>query len=438
MKPASYPYPESGHLELSDSFPRRVLETGRSVVQLTSGKAFCYPLYYFIPSFSRDLKYVVYHRAEAGEVQMYRLELSTGESVQLTSGCVLKTGWDHWDDEAGCGILDHRSVLNVSTGDLIYFDGEQGNEVHSVNIDSLEHKLLFTLPEDYYAGGQNCVSPDGRYLVYILNPIGSKYLEPLPDKPSKVVAYAFATGKQKTLCEVDFHIHHIIPYGNEHYIGCHTPNGCGIFMTSLSEFGYTILRAGDPGLKVTGEDEDIGGHACHYVCTEQGIAYEVIPFTMRAPRKDKTEAVATVKGGFCTGLYDPITRARFEFPLPDHFVGTHVGWDPKGRRWFWEIMPSWDQASANQIIYLQSLKSSGEADFLPLTPKWMNYGTKQKSHHHPQMTPDSNWLLFVAGDPETETNHLHLLDMSDLPETEGIGRELLSPDGVNDLKRISY
>lgn len=438
MQVTSYPYPDGGRLDLSSRYREHALANGRKALQLTSGNGFCYPLYYYIPSFSRDLKYILYHRAEAGEVQLHRLELACGESIQLTSGKARKTGWDHWDDEAGRGVLDHRSVLNVATGDVVYFDGEAGNEVHSVNIDTLEKKMLFTLPEDYYAGGQNCVSPDGSHLVYIINPVGSKYLKPLQDKPSKVMAYEFSTGQQRILCEVNFHIHHILPYDNEHYIACHTANGCGLFMTRLSGFGYQVLRAGDPGLAVKEDDTDIGGHACHYLGTELGIAYEVIPFAMEAPKEDKVQKVKEVKGGFFSGLYDPINRTRFEFPLPDDFIGTHMGWDPKGRRWFWEIMPSWDQAAANQIFYLRRITPSGEAEFMPLTPKWMNYGTKQKSHHHPQITPDPNWLLFVAGDPVTESNHLFLLDVSDIPATEGVGREWLSKDGANDIKKLTH
>lgn len=438
MKPELYAYSENAFPSLCDRFREKNLSNGRRVIQLTHGSGFCYPLYYYIPSFSKDLKFLVYHKAEAGEVQLHRLDLGSGESLQLTSGVARKTGWDHWDDEAGQGILDHRSVLNVATGDILTFDGEQGNEVRSINIDSFEQQALFTLPEGYYAGGQNCVSPDGTTFVYILNPVGSKYLEPSQDMPSKVVAYDFTSGAHQVLCEVDFHIHHVIPYDNRHFIGCHTANGCGLFMTSMDEPGYTVLRAGDPGLKVSVDDEDIGGHACHYLCTELGITYEVIPFDMKAPKGDKSQPVKVVSGGFHSGLYNPFSRSRFEFPLPDFFSGTHMGWDPQGRRWFWEIMPSWDEASANQLVYLRRIEPSGEAEFFLLTPKWMNYGSKQKSHHHPQVTPDPDWLLFVAGDPETETNHLHLLDISDVPETEGIGTHLLSPTGQNDIGQFKF
>ncbi len=436
VQPAPYPYPESASFALSENFNRRVLANGRKVVQLTMGEAFCYPLYYYIPSLSKDLKYLVYHRAEKNEVQLHRLDLGSGESVQLTHGTAGKTGWDNWDDEAGSGILDHRSVLNVATGEVVYFAGESGKEVCSVNLETLVQKSWFDLPDEYYAGGQNCISPDGKYLVYITNPVGSKYLEPLPDKPSKVMAFEFSSGEQTTLCEVFFHIHHVIPYGNEHFVVCHTPNGCGLLLTSLTEGGYTVLRAGDPGLLVKENDPKIGGHACHYLTTRHGISYEVIPFATGVEQGEEYQQAVGVSGGFFAGLYDPITRARFEFPLPDHFQTTHMGWDPEGLRWFWEITPSWGTASPHKLVYLRRIDSSGKAEFMDLTSEWMNYGTKQKSHHHPQLTPDPNWLLFVAGDDATETNHIFLLNVSDLPETDGVGPELLSPDGANDIHEL--
>lgn len=431
MKPDPYPYLEKTSLSLSEKFHRRNLPNGRQVVQLTSGDAFCYPLYYFIPSFSGDLKYLVYHRAEANEVQLYRLDLESGKSVQLTHGKVKRTGWDNWDDDAGSGILDHRSVLNVARGEVVYFGGENGEEACLVNLETLEGKSLFCLPGGYYAGGQNCISPDGNYFVYIINPVGSKYLEPLPGRSSKVMAYDLNTGQQKTLCEVSFHIHHVIPYGNEHFMVCHTPNGVGVFMTSLATGGCTVLRVGDPGLLVKEDDKGGAGHACHFATTRQGLVYEVVPVG---------------DGGYFSGLYDPSTRARFEFPLPSA-LPTHVGWDPEGRRWFWEVASASEQStpdchstpdktSPHRLVYLRSIDPSGEAEFVDLTCNWKTYGSKQKAHFHPQITPDPNWLLFVTGDPESETNHLFLLDVSDLPATEGVGRELLSPEGANDIAQL--
>ncbi len=57
---------------------------------------------------------------------------------------------------------------------------------------------------------------------------------------------------------------------------------------------------------------------------------------------------------------------------------------------------------------------------------------RAEARFHPQLTPDRDWILLTAGDPRSQTNHIWLLDVSDLAATRGITRELLSPVGAND------
>lgn len=413
-EPAVYLYDKTRKIELSDTFRRlKAPGTGRLTIQLTSGKGFCYPLYYFIPSLTCDLKYLIYHRAEDGEVQLHRLNLLTGESVQLTHGDTPKTGWDNWCAEAGRGVLDHRSVLNVARNQVIYFTGEKGNNVHAVDVMTPEDTYLFSLPEGYRAAGQNCITPDGKRFVYIESPTGSRYRHPARGKKAKVAAYDFHTREGRILCEIDSHIHHIIPYNNEHFIFCHPPNGMGMLMTDLTSGQYSYLRAGDPGIPVKAGDNSTKGHVCHFVVTARGIAYEVMPMRGR---------------GNYSGLYDPISRSRFEFPLPGSFGYTHTGWDQEGRLWFWE------DANHHHLVALQALDRKNKNDFLDLTGEWQTYGSGQKSHFHPQLTPDRKWILFVGGDDKTKSNHIFLLDASDLNDTRGISRDLLSQTGDNDIK----
>jgi hypothetical protein len=61
------------------------------------------------------------------------------------------------------------------------------------------------------------------------------------------------------------------------------------------------------------------------------------------------------------------------------------------------------------------------------------FGGGQKAHFHPQLTPDRKWILFTGGDPRTKTNHVFLLDVSDVADTLGINPDLSSPTGANDL-----
>ena len=91
----------------------------RRATQLTTGKGQKYPLYYFIPSLTKDLRYLIYHSTESGTIQIHRLDVTTGESVQLTKGDTGQKGW--WGSQGGIGVLDHRSVLNVARGHRLVY-----------------------------------------------------------------------------------------------------------------------------------------------------------------------------------------------------------------------------------------------------------------------------------------------------------------------------
>jgi hypothetical protein len=41
--------------------------------------------------------------------------------------------------------------------------------------------------------------------------------------------------------------------------------------------------------------------------------------------------------------------------------------------------------------------------------------------------------MFVGGDPKTKTNHIFLLDATDLKDTKGVSRELLSKTGDKNI-----
>ena len=392
----------AGELTLSNTFKRiEAPETGRLAIQLTSGEGFTYPLYFYIPTITSDGKYLIYHRAARGEVQLHRLTLATGESRQLTFATCEDTQWRPWCVDSGRGVLDHRSVLNVVRGLVIYFDG---NDVRAVDVETCEDRHLFKIADDREAYGQNCTTPDGNWLVYIHTPKGSIWGEPC--QGAVVAAYHFDTGEQKTLCTIDSAIFHVTAYDNEHFIVTHPANHEGMMMTDMTSGRITPLRDGDPGAQ---------GHPIHCQVTRRGIAYEVPDVRM-------------------SGLYDPLTRQRFEFPFPKQFQYIHTGLDPEGRLWFYENSSDWDKFDVHDMYALVRVDRNRGIEWLQLTGTWPTYGGGQKAHFHPQLTRDRNWILFTGGDPKTKTNHIFLLDVSDLNDSRGISRKLLSPTGENDIR----
>ncbi len=368
--------------------------TRRDVIQLTKGNATCYPLYYFIPSVSNGGRTLVYHRAEAGEVQIHALDLVSGESLQLTHASAPETRWTPWCVESGKGVLDHRSVFDVQSERLVYFDG---NGVRQVTLAGTDDQHLFSLPDDRIAIGQNCMTGDGSWFVYIhhdrelftkvYSEGGSRSLS----KGTTLAAYNIRTGEHRILVQINSPIHHVLPFGEDALVFCHPATENGMLLTDIRGGWYTHMRTQD----------EFGGCVCHYVATRRGIMYEVLG------RRDKR---------VLAGLYNPNTQNRYEFSLPPEFGYTHTGRDPEGRLWFFEN----SSRDGHDLRFLVRHDPRGQDKWISLTGHWPTFGKGQKSHFHPQLLPDREWALITAGDAETETNHIFLINVADLSDSEGI------------------
>lgn len=384
-------------------------ETGRKLVQLTQGNGFCYPLYYFIPSITRDNRYIIYHKAQDNEVQLYKLDLHTACSTQLTNAVCPNTHWRQWCIDPGKGVLDHRSVLNTEKNEVIYFDGPLGNDVRCVNIETLEDRRLFTLDEDRAAIGQNCVTPDGKWFVYIhadRKKYDSIFREGTNNqvwslrssvKGTALCAYHLETGEHRTLLRINSPIHHVIAYDNHHVVFCHLADENSMLLTRLEGGWYTHMRTQD----------DDGGCVCHYVNTKKGIAYEVL-------RDNGSGAIA--------GIYNPFSNKKYEFRLPEFFGYTHTGCDEEGRLFFYENMTTWmnEPDCIHDMFFLKKHDREQGDQWVKLIGNRRTYRLGQKAHFHPRLVGDRNWILFTGGDAVSQTNQLFLMDISDLSDTEGI------------------
>jgi hypothetical protein len=367
--------------------------TDRRVLQLTDDPGFCYPLYYYVPSLTPD-GYLVYHRAHDGDVQLYSLDLDSGESTQLTDATATDTQWRPWCTDPGEGVLDHRSALNVSRGEVIYFDG---TDVRTADVESGARESLFSLPEDRVAIGQNCVTPDGEWFVYIHHDregframFEDGEVHRHRSEGTVLAAYHVDSGEHRTLVRIDSPIHHVLPYDDEHFVFCHPATENGMLWTDLEGGWYSHFRTRD----------EFGGAACHHLATARGITYEVL------------EGSAGVRAG----RYDPFTHDRFEFRLPDDFGYTHTGYDPDGKLFFYET----EGERGHEIRYLDRYREDGTHEWEQIVGDWPTYGGGQKSHFHPRMTPDRNWLVMVAGDDATETNQVFAVDVADLSHSTGV------------------
>lgn len=409
-------YPDAEAMNISDTF--RSFEdpdTKRNIIQLTSGNFFAYPMYYFIPSFSKDLRYLIYHRYIGGEVQLWRLNIETGREVQMTYAAGTDAQWYPWQQQEGLrGVMDYLSVVNVEKDFVVYFDSTQARRVC---IRTLEDELLFELEPGRRVVSQNSISPDGQWLVYI--DAEDNYYETSDPAPgTKVMAWNFETEEHRHLYTDNAPFHHVVHIDNNQFILNHPVDRRGMVLGDINSANLEELRYGDPGVEHT---------PIHNIPTARGIAYE-------SPQGHYINSTSKIGG-----LYDPFERKRFEFPLPSDFGYAHIGRDPLGRLWFFE---NERRGEHHDLWFLKNVNKESGLDWLQLTGNRLPYDGDyhaddhfpgQRAHYHPGLTPDRNWIMYVGGDSSSETNHIFLVDVSDLEDTRGITEDLLSHDGEHNI-----
>jgi hypothetical protein len=116
------------------------------------------------------------------------------------------------------------------------------------------------------------------------------------------------------------------------------------------------------------------------------------------------------------GFYDLATRTRREFRLglTKAHGGIHIGRDPENRRCFFESK----NEQGRILTYFPRLEpGKTNADIPLIGAGYTTFSNNQRSHFHPSLTPDRNFILFTGGDARNQTNHLFLVDISDLKDT---------------------
>src|SRR5262245_50852243 len=94
--------------------------TGRRWIQLTHGDAYCYPLYYFGPTLTADGGMLIFHRYRNDEVQNWRLDIATGQAVQLTAATTPNCLWRFWDEpRPATGVRELFSAFSPGSEELM-------------------------------------------------------------------------------------------------------------------------------------------------------------------------------------------------------------------------------------------------------------------------------------------------------------------------------
>lgn len=374
---------------LNRLFPRvAVPGTGRTAYQLTTGLDYCQALYYFIPSLSPDGRWLLYQRYQVADdmvlaVRWEVLDMATGERRELA----------HVATTPEFRSPGEPTVFNAARRELIY---STGSAYRAVGIDSGDDRLLFDIPAGRVIKSQNCASPCGRYFFYIskdaeqVAQVAAKTRARRDISDTHVIRLDLVTGEHHLVVRLHAFSKHIIPYGDRHLVFSydHLPVEHMLLMTDYDGGWYTALRTpNQPGV-----------NTCHYGATRRGVQYE-----------------AGGGGQGYGGITCPRTHRRVEFKTPN-LKGRHVAAVPAGDHWMTDGV-----TDGGRVLYtLRELSDQGEASWDLLSGPWPTFGTGQKSHGHPYVTPCGRWVLLLGGDPTTQSNHLYLMDIRDVPPSRGL------------------
>lgn len=365
-------------------------DTGRKVTRLTDGRSNSFALYYFTPSVTPDGRHLVFHSERSGEVQLYRLDLKTGEIGQLTNGHTRDAGWAIWCEWHLDGIYNHLSAIHPTTGEVYYF---QDDQIRSTNVATFANRVVTKLPPEQMPIGQSAFSPDGRWFAYI-HTDEAKFRSLLAQREIDTRAGRFhwdpdhhhifrnalgatlalvdtKTGEQRTVIAADFHFHHVLFVDNETMLVNHPKNCAGMWVIKRDGSGVRHLRpAGAPGAH--------GVAVNHQVVTERGIAYEA------------TGDDASGKRVTWFGKYDTKTDAFEEGLVPiDGYA--HTGFDPAGRFDFIE-----NAGARHEIFSIHQARRPGGPLEIQLLRRLSSPAHDDQRHHgHPFLSPDRRTMYFT-------------------------------------------
>ncbi len=369
-------------------------QTGRCLTQLTSGNEYCYPLYYYGPTITADGGTLIFYRYCENEVQNWKLDIASGKAVRLTAVSAPDCLWRPWDEPGkALGVREQMSAFSQESEEMTYFDG---NVLHAVNIRSLEDRVVYELPSDRVPCGLPGLSRNGK--LFAFTHVDRQWWEdsklsgtPLRHKVKRchLDILDMESGKVRPLVVMNAWLTHANFYDDERIIFSNPPTEHGLLLTDIRGGWYAALRTQTTdGISIN-----------HRIATKRGIFYETV---------------------------SPLPHGIMGYCNPDTFVSqdfytnypvSHLGCDPEGRLWFAHIYEN-KEPYCNYLAWLPQAKAGKINDFAMLTGGFLMYGNNQRSHPHPVLMPDRKNILFTAPDKQSKSNHIFLLDVSDLQDKE--------------------
>ena len=368
--------------------------TGRRVRQLTNSFAEDYHLYFYNPSVTPNRKYLIFLSERTGISNLFRLDLGSGEIVQLTDARPARA--EYWPFTEGVtGVGACLPALGNQGTEVFYFEG---TNLFAVNIESLEKRQLLSVPShrrpsmlQANASGDTLVFATWDESLFMERSQRAYAGEHFPDErfyqetTSTILRVDALSGKSdEVLCKESFWINHVHlhPQDRDLILFCHEYSDLPDRMWLLN------FRSGEcapiPG-QGTHEwyEHEFWSRDGERICFHGGS------------RTDNTQ-------GFCGWCSSDGTNFTKAYHSTSGRAYGHYNLHPDG-----ETMVTDGEARPGCIskVHLQDGKQIFEA---LCRHDSYTFGDDQRCHPHPSFTSDGEHVIFTSN--RTGSSNIYLTD----------------------------
>lgn len=352
-------------------------ETGIRYSRLTPTDVICHRNYFYQKCFTQDSSHLLFAGDfDQGHRNYYLLDLDKQQARQLTEG-------DGDNTFGGFLSQDEKSLFYV----------KNGLELLQVDLESLEERLIYQVPDDWVGYGTWVANSDCTQLVGI--EIAKSCWKPLTDwkifkefyftNPTcRLINVDIQTGQRDVILQEDRWLGHPIyrPFDDDTIAFCHEgPH-------DLVERMWLINRDGSHMRRVKQQDE---GESCtHEFWIPDGSALAYVSYF-----KGKEERVIHKA--------DPINLSNevvMQMPACSHLMSNHDGSLMVGDGCDAPVDVSDDQSYEIQndpFLYVMNCRSGQAHRLVKHNTSWdVLDGDRQITHPHPSFSPDNRWVLYTS------------------------------------------
>jgi oligogalacturonide lyase len=385
-----------GHVYAPEWREYRDPETNRKVTQLTNSPDEDYHLYYYNPTVTADGQYLIFFSERTGLNNLYRLELASGEIVQLTDAQPVRGEyWPFTSTVKGVGAC--LAAIGSGGREVFYWEGTQ---LFGVDIRSFKRRLLLKLPADRRpsmlnadASGKTLVFGTWDEAVFLEGSRRNYAFQPIPDDAffqqgaSTIMRVNTETEQAEELLRLEhFWTNHVLvnPYNPD-----------------LILFTHEFLEGSPDRMwiydKATGECGPLAGQPPSEWFMHEFWSRDGKRVVFHGGQVDKRKS-----HGFCGWCApDGTGWAKFEHTFEGRAYA-HYNLHPDG-----QTMITDGEARPGCISKIHLKDGKQEFEVLCRHDSY-RYGDEQRCHPHPSFTPDGKRVIFTSN--HSSISHIFITD----------------------------